>query len=91
MERSEVSVHEVKVFLFLQRHRGWVSSRDISESSGVAPRTARSHALRLVKLGIFDQADVFPGHRYRLSPMAPKRNAAYLRRLTESADVLGMT
>jgi DNA-binding transcriptional ArsR family regulator len=78
-ERSEVSIHEVKVFRALQASDGWVSNRELSDGIlGVAYRTVRAHTMKLVRAGIADQADVFPAHKYRLSKLAGKRNAAYM-------------
>jgi hypothetical protein len=46
--------------------------------------------LKLVRLGIVDQAEVFPAHRYRLSTHAAKRNRGYADRITRAAEVLGI-
>jgi hypothetical protein len=46
--------------------------------------------LKLVKLGVVEQAEVFPGHRYRISPFAAKRNRGYVDRLVSAADALGV-
>jgi DNA-binding IclR family transcriptional regulator len=91
MERSEVSRHEVSVYQTLAAAgTGWLTSKEIAERAGVAPRTARAHALKLVQLGVVDQAEVFPGHRYRLAEHAAKRNRGYVDRLTRAAEVFGM-
>ncbi len=87
METSEVSQHQVKVFRALESAKGWVTSSDVAATSGVAARTARAHLLKLVQLGIADQAEVFPAHRYRLSEFAEKRNKTYLQRLNHAAEV----
>ncbi len=87
MENSEVSIHELKV---LKAAAEWTTSKEIAAAAGVAPRTARHHCLRLVKLGVFDVAEVFPSHRYRLSPSADKRNFGYMNRLREAASVFGL-
>lgn len=87
METSEISLHQVRVYNFVGKHGGWCTAQEIAEGSGVAPRTARAHSLRFVKLGVFDQAEVFPAHRYRLSAMAPKRNKAIVQRLDEARAI----
>jgi DNA-binding IclR family transcriptional regulator len=88
MERNELSQHQLRVFEYVKAAGGkWVTANDIALGAKVAPRTARAHALALVKLGIFDQAEVFPAHRYRLSAFAAKRNRAYMTRLAEAAQV----
>ena len=91
MEKSEVSRHEVTVYRALAEHVGaWMTSAEIASASEVAPRTARAHALKLVKLGLLDQAEVFPAHRYRLSDYASKRNRGYADRIARAADVFGI-
>jgi len=89
MEKTEVSVHEVRVYLALQRASSWMNAKEISAAARVAPRTARAHAHKLAKLGLLDTAEIFPGHRYRLSQHANKRNAAYVARLDAAVDVVG--
>ena len=88
-EHPEISLHQIKVYRYVADTGTWLSNRDIAAATGVAPRTVRQHTLRLVHLGIFDQADVFPGHQYRYSEQAPQRNKAYLLRLQEADRVLG--
>lgn len=91
MERSEVSRHEVAVYSALMKATTWLSSKEIADRAGVSPRTARAHALKLVRLGLLDQAEIFPGHRYRLSEHADKRNRGYVDRLAKAAEVLGLS
>ncbi len=86
-ETSEISQHQLRVFQFVKGKSGWVSSREIATGADVAERTARAHALRFVRLGVFDQAEVFPAHRYRLSALADKRNKALIQRLDVAASV----
>jgi DNA-binding CsgD family transcriptional regulator len=88
MEGNEISVHEVRVYEVLRTAASWLSSKDIALWAKVAPRTARHHALRLVRLGVVDRAEVFPAHRYRLSDFADKRNRGYVDRLHRAAEVL---
>lgn len=89
-ERSEISIHEVKVYqLLFGASEEWFTNADISKKLAMKPRTVRLHTLRLVKLGVLDQAEVFPAHRYRWSKNAKKRNLAYFQRLEEAATVFG--
>ncbi len=90
MESNEISEHKVRVFLYLETAPGWKTSNEIAVGASVAPRTARALAKNLVSLGIFDQAEVFPGPRYRVSAMAEKRNKAFMLRLREAASVFGV-
>lgn len=86
MENNEISHHELRVF-GAAKDGEWATAKEIAARASVADRTARHHCLRLVKLGVFDQAEVFPAHRYRLSDKAIKRNAAYMNRLAMAASV----
>lgn len=89
MESSEVSLHEVRVYLTFVQNDGWMSARDVeSMTDGVAYRTVRAHCAKLAKLGVLDQADVFPGHRYRLAKKA--RNSSYMQRLRQAVEVFGL-
>ena len=89
MEKSEVSAHEVRVYLELAKGN-WITAQQIAEAAHVAPRTARAHALKLVQLGLADQAEVFPAHHYRLSGHAANRNRGYVDRIARAAEVLGI-
>lgn len=90
MERNEVSRHEISVYQSLSTGQ-WMTAMEVSKAADVAPRTARAHLLKLVGLGVVEQANVFPGHRYRLSAHAAQRNQGYTDRLTRAASALGMT
>lgn len=89
-ERSGVSLHEAKVYLALKGKPGmWMTNKDVSAASGVAERTARMHTLRLVKLGVIEVAQVFPGNRYRWTDK-PQRKPTYLKKLTDAIAVFGL-
>lgn len=92
MEKSEVSIHELRVYRVLQtRPDAWLSNHEIAQLvEGVAHRTVRLHTKRLVDLGIFDVADVFPGHRYRWAQKATNRNKGYVARLEAAGEVFGV-
>jgi Fic family protein len=91
MERNEISEHEARIFVVLLAKKGrWLTNRQIATEAKVAERTARSHTLKLVKLGILDQAEVFPGRRFRISDKADKRNLGYINRLQSACEVFGI-
>lgn len=90
MERNEVSLHEVKLFVALKAKPEWRTSKDLAAEAGIADRTSRAHLVKMVKLGLVDVAEVFPAHRYKLSEMAGKRNAAYLNRLANACEIFGV-
>lgn len=88
MEKSEISEHEIRVFKALNGAE-WLTSAQVADVAKVAPRTARHHCKRLHDLGIVDTAEVFPGHRYRVSEHARKRNPSYMLRLDRAIEVVG--
>lgn len=91
MERAEISLHEVRVYRVLKEHsKAWLTNNDLSKMANMNARTTRSHTLRFVKLGIIDQAELFPAHRYRLSTKADKRNKSYLQRIEEANAIFGV-
>lgn len=87
MERNEISLHQVKVYECVAASKRWMTNNEIATAAKVAPRTARQHTRILVSLGIFDQAEIFPNHAYRLSPKAKQRNAGYLLRIEKAQEV----
>ena len=90
MGRDTISAHEVRVARELMRAGGWVTNKDLGKRlTGVAARTVRAHTDKLVKLGLAEMAEVFPGHRYRWSAKGEKRNRAYLLRLERAEEALG--
>jgi hypothetical protein len=92
MEHAEVSRHEVTVYLFLRSHPDeWFSNADIAKQSQSVLRTVRSYTLKFVKLGLLDQAELFPSHRYRWSNKADKRNKSYSQRLQHAAEIFGLS
>ena len=90
MERNQVSIHEVRVFLVLRDEPRWVDANTVAQKAKVSPRTARAHLRRLTQLGVVDMAQVFPGHRYRYAEKAEKRNATYVQRLEGACEAFGI-
>lgn len=89
METNEISEHLFRIYTFVVESARWVTSNEIAQGARVNPRTARAHASKLVKAGLFDLAEVFPAHRYRLSPMAEKRNKGLVLRFQRAREVFG--
>ena len=89
---NEISLHRLRVLLYLEKADGWRTNAEIAKSASVAPRTARAraHTKALVDLGILGQAEVFPAHRYRISEHAMTRNKMYMIRLKKAAEVFGL-
>lgn len=89
MESNEVSRQEIQVYLSLQ-NGSWLTNEEISQKTKIPGRTVRFKTKKFVDLGLCDVAEVFPAHRYRLSPKADKRNQAYIRRLEAAREVFGL-
>lgn len=87
METNEISHHQFKVYDYVRLADSWLTSKEIASGTGVAERTARAHALKFVKLGIFDLAEVFPAHRYRVAKLADKRNRGMFDRLEAVREI----
>lgn len=87
MEKAEISLHQVKIYRHLAESKGWLTNKDIAKTTGVSLRNVSYHTRRFVDLGVCDQAEVYPGHRYRLSDKAEKRNASYMLRLKQADEV----
>ncbi len=91
MERNEISIHEARFYAVAEATKsGWTTSRELAKAAQIAERTARAYAQKFVSLGLFDVAEVFPAHRYRLSEKAGKRNAAYVTRLANAVEVFAI-
>ena len=88
MNEDEVSIHRLRVFLFVRRSDAWLTNNEIAVGAEVAPRTARQHTRALVDMGVFDQAAVFPGHRYQLAKNPKGRS--YIARLERAAEAFGL-
>jgi hypothetical protein len=91
METTEVSLHQLRIFEFVRDAGRWVSLKDIVAGTAAARKTADVHCRRFVNLGIFDLAEVWPGHRYRLSELAEKRKAAIIERMRKAREAFGST
>ena len=91
MERSEISLHEVRLYSQLLSHpKKWFTNRELADAVGFSERTVRAHTLRFCGLGIIDHLEVFPAHKYRISDKATKRNQAYVQRLDQAMDAFGL-
>lgn len=88
-EKSEISDKEIKFFMSLRSSPGWKTSKEVANAAKCSPRTGRMYALKFVRLGIADLAEVFPEHRYRIAERASRRNASYIQRLEQAIEVFG--
>lgn len=90
-ERSEISDKEAKFFLALKKATGWTTAKELSVEAGCSERTGRMYALKFVRLGLADLAEVFPAHRYKFAEKAQRRNAAYVQRMEQVVEVFGLS
>ncbi len=86
MDLPPISEHLYRVFHFASTKKVWLTVAEIAVGARVAPRTARAHCDRLVRAGVFEQANVFPAHRFRLAPN--KKGQEMLRRLEATGRIL---
>jgi predicted transcriptional regulator len=89
MEKAEISIHQWKIYKCLHERNRWMTNKDIAQATDVSLRRVSFHTNNLVQLGILDQAEVYPGHRFKISPKASKRNAGYLLRLEQAGEIFG--
>lgn len=90
VETSQISEHQLRVFCFMMDLPDrWLSSQEIAQGAGVNPRTSRQYCKYFTEAGLFDMIEVFPGHRYRFSGMAEKRNPAIYKRLMFAIEATG--
>lgn len=84
---TQISEHEIRVVSALKGTSAWLTAADVAETAAVAARTARHHCGRLVKRGLLEQVEVFPGYRYRYAPTPGA--APYATELEAAAKLFG--
>ena len=91
MESKQITRHQVDVWITV-RNSGphGLSSNEIAARTELPGRTVRSHALRLMQLGIFEEVKTYP-LRYRMASGPSQRARLYLARLEEAAEVYETT
>jgi len=86
---SEISVHEARLFSVLSANEErWMTTRELATEADVAVRTVRVHLKRLARLGIVEEAKVFPGFRYRMKK--DRWSVEHHRSLLEACAVFGL-
>ena len=83
-----ISHHEVRVYRVTCQNQGWLTAKDIAGMSDVSARTARHHAARLTKLGVFDVARVFGGYRYRIKTELEPSASKYVGQIEAAGRIL---
>lgn len=91
MGNNEISLHEIRVYVALKQAKRWLTNRELSEEMKMPLRTVSLKTKKFVELNICDMAEVFPGHRFKFSERASKRNTAYIKRLENALDVFGLS
>lgn len=83
VQRTLVSVHELKLFCVVAREQGWWTSRDIAQKAGVKRRAAHEHLMRWLDFGMVERIEMTPEHQWRVSSEA--NNASHYKRLESIA------
>ena len=87
-ERSEVSLHLLKVYKFIKDLNGkWTTNKEVAKHVGFSLRTVSAHTLHLVNAGIINQAEVFPEHRFQYSEVSNKRNKTFHDRIEKAIEI----
>lgn len=82
-----VSLEQVKLMqVFLTEPKQWLDSNAVARSTSMPGSTVRHLLLMFHKFELLERAEVFGGHRYRLSPTVQTR--PYFKRLMEAAAVM---
>lgn len=89
MEAVNVSIQEVRVYLYLKTNPEWLNAATIADGVKVSPRTARRHLKTLAELGIAELVEAFPSFRYRIAPATARQSKPYRQRLEQAAVSLG--
>lgn len=82
-----ISASLARVHASVRAAKSWLTSDQVAKQACVSPRTARSCCLLLVGLGVFDQASVFPGYRYRYSDLTSKDAKKVADRIAAASEV----
>ena len=77
VEGGDISAQQVRVIDFMLKEKRWYSVREIASGAQVSERTGQNLARKFVRLGIFEQADLHPAPRYRLSEGAANKSGAF--------------
>jgi hypothetical protein len=85
IENNEISEHQAKIYDFVRKQNQWLTNADITEHVGFSARTVRLHTKRLVDLGIFELAELYPGHQFKLAPKP--RDKVHLQRLLQAVAI----
>lgn len=89
METNEISMHEATVYLVFSSHPDrWFSNKQITEMTNLHPKCVAAHTLRMLRNGVLERAEVYPGHRHKF--LGTKNNPMYHQRVRKAAIVLGL-
>lgn len=88
-ESAEISIIEAVAFSYIST-KEWLTSKELAKKAGLNRRTTQKYCRKWTDLGLCDLLEVWPGHMFRLSPRADKRNIAYLKRMRFVQQVLGL-
>jgi len=87
MTGKRISAEQVKVMaVFTTEPHGWFDSNAIQRKAEVSSSSATHFLLALLKFGVLERLEVFPGYLYRLSPKAEAQ--PYFHRVQEAAAAM---
>lgn len=86
----EITEHLARVAIDLRKRGDWATAIEVAATSGVAGRTTRHHLTRLVKVGVVELVEAFPGHRYRWSTAPSEKCEAFVVKLDAVIGALGL-
>jgi hypothetical protein len=88
MATDLISPHEVRLLLvFRQRAGDWLTNNAVAKAAEISPRTARAHTDRLVRLGVLEEQQVYPGPVFRLAGEPGEEAQGYLQRAEKAREI----
>jgi DNA-binding IclR family transcriptional regulator len=88
MATDLISPHEVRLLLvFRQRADEWLTNNVLAQEARVSPRTARAHTDRLVRLGVLEEQQLYPGPVFRLADQPGEEAREYLDRVEKAREI----
>lgn len=87
-EKAEVSEHMLLIWKMMRESDQWYTNKEISQKTGVSPRTVRSHTKYFRDLGLLDVCEVFPAHMCKLSERSRERNPGFFDRMDRMLGVI---
>jgi hypothetical protein len=84
---TNISEHQVRVYLYAKAVADWFTIQDLSTDTNVPDNSAKRHAERFEELGIFKRLRVAPNHLFRLIQVHDENALELIQRIEEAAPV----